>query len=119
MENYAMTMQNSVIQITNDGMGRADTPLQHALVGKYLELLLASGDLPAAICFYTDGVKLVVEGSPVLAQLAALEQKGVRLVICSTCLNYFGLTESVHVGIVGGMGDILAAQTGAEKVITL
>jgi hypothetical protein len=51
--------------------------------------------------------------------LAALERKGVRLVICSTCLGYFGLTESVHVGVVGGMGDILAAQAGAEKVITL
>jgi intracellular sulfur oxidation DsrE/DsrF family protein len=112
-------MQNSVILITNDGMGRADTPLQHILVGKYLELMLANGDLPAAICFYTDGVKLVVEGSPVLTQLATLEQKGVRLVVCSTCLNYFGLAESVRVGIVGGMGDILAAQTDAEKVISL
>jgi intracellular sulfur oxidation DsrE/DsrF family protein len=100
-------------------MGHADKPLQHTLIGKYLELLLASGDLPSAICFYTDGVKLVVEGSPVLTQLAALEQKGVRLVICSTCLGYFNLTESVHVGVVGGMGDILTAQAGAEKVITL
>lgn len=114
-----MTMQNSVILITNDGMGRADQALQHILIGKYLELLLASGDLPSAICFYTDGVKLVVDGSPVLTQLAALEQKGVRLVICSTCLGYFNLTESVRVGVVGGMGDILTAQAGAEKVITL
>lgn len=114
-----MTMQNSVILITNDGMGHADTNLQHMLIGKYFELLLVSGDPPAAICFYTNGVKLVVEGSPVLTQLAALEKKGVRLVICSTCLAYFGLTQSVRVGIVGGMGDILAAQTDAEKVITL
>jgi len=114
-----MTMQNSVILVTNDGMGRADTPLQHMLIGKYFELLLANGDLPAAICFYTEGVKLVVEGSPVLTQLAALEHKGVHLVLCSTCLNYFKLTDSVRVGIVGGMGDILAAQAGAEKVITL
>jgi sulfur relay (sulfurtransferase) complex TusBCD TusD component (DsrE family) len=112
-------MRNSVILIANDGMGRADTPLQRTLVGKYLELLLANGDLPAAICFYTDGVKLVVEGSPVLTQLAALEQKDVRLVICSTCLNYFGLTESVRVGIIGGMGDILEAQASADKVISL
>jgi intracellular sulfur oxidation DsrE/DsrF family protein len=114
-----MTMQNSVILIQNDGMGRADQALQHTLISKYFELLLASGDLPSAICFYTEGVKLVVEGSPALAQLAALDQKGVRLVICSTCLNYFGLAESVRVGIIGGMGDILTAQAQAEKVITL
>ncbi len=114
-----MTMQNSVILVTNDGMGRADTNLQHLLIGKYLELLLAENDLPAAICFYTAGVKLVVEGSPVLTQLATLEEKGVRLVICSTCLNYFGLTNHLRLGITGGMGDILAAQAKAEKVITL
>jgi hypothetical protein len=43
----------------------------------------------------------------------------VRLVICSTCLDYFHLTEKVRVGIIGGMGDILEAQTRAEKVITI
>jgi sulfur relay (sulfurtransferase) complex TusBCD TusD component (DsrE family) len=112
-------MQNTVILIPNDGMGRADGVLQHMLIAKYFELLLAGGELPNAICFYTDGVKLTTEGSPVLPQLAALEAKGVRLVICSTCLNYFGLTDRVKVGIVGGMGDILEAQKRAEKVVTL
>ena len=114
-----MTLQNSVILIQNNGMGHADLPLQQTLMGKYLELLLASDDLPAAICFYTEGVKLVTEGSPVLIQLAALEAQSVRLIVCSTCLNYFGLAESVKVGIIGGMGDILTAQAQAEKVITL
>ncbi|GAB4491835.1 MAG: hypothetical protein Fur0016_24420 [Anaerolineales bacterium] len=112
-------MNNTVILVTNDGMGQADVPLQHTLIAKYFDLLLANNDLPNAICFYTEGVKLAVEGSPVLAQLAALEQKGVRLVMCSTCLNYFGLSDKVKVGIVGGMGDILEAQVKAEKVITL
>jgi len=112
-------MQNTVILIPNNGLGQADLQLRHLLIGKYFELLLAGGNLPNAICFYTEGVKLTVEGSPVLEQLSALEQKGVRLVICSTCLNFFGLAEQVKVGIVGGMGDILEAQTRAEKVITL
>lgn len=112
-------MKNTVILVTNEGMGKADVQLQHTLIAKYLELLLTSGNLPNAICFYADGVKLAVEGSPILAQLAALEEKSVRLVLCSTCLNHFGLTEKVRVGIVGGMGDILEAQVKADKVITL
>ena len=32
--------------------------------------------LPGAICFYTDGVKLVCEGSPILQELLALEAQG-------------------------------------------
>ncbi len=108
-----------VILVTNDGMGKAPTELQHKLMDIYLGLLVEHDMLPAAICFYTEGVRLVCEGSPVLDQLRALEAKGVRLLICSTCLNYFGLADQVRVGIVGGMTDILDTQWRAEKVITL
>lgn len=112
-------MENTVILVTANGMGTADEKLQHLLFAKYLELLSQQESLPAALCFYTDGVKLVCEGSPVLEPLRSLENKGVRVIICSTCLNYFELASHVEVGIVGGMGDILEAQMKAEKVITV
>lgn len=112
-------MQNTIILVTNNGIGKADEKLQQLLAGKYFELLSQNGNLPAAICFYTEGVKLVCEGSPVIEQLRGLESKGVRLIVCSTCLNYFNLNEKIQVGIVGGMGDILEAQIRADKVITL
>jgi intracellular sulfur oxidation DsrE/DsrF family protein len=121
----AATSGNSsiVVLVTNDGMGKtgtlAGTPLQHKLVQTYLSLLNDNGLLPAVICFYTDGVKLVVEGSPVLEVLKSLESKGVHLVICSTCLSFFGLTDKVRVGVVGGMTDIVEAQWRADKVITI
>jgi intracellular sulfur oxidation DsrE/DsrF family protein len=114
-----MAITDTVILVPNHGMGKGPQDLQLTLIGKYLELLNQHTDLPAAICFYTEGVKLVTTGSPVLETLRALEAKGVRLVICSTCLNYFGLTGDVKTGIVGGMSDILEAQLKAAKVITL
>ncbi len=112
-------MENTVILVTNNGMGNADERLQQLLFAKYIELLLHNKDLPAALCFYTEGVRLVCEGSPVLEGLANLENQGCRLIVCSTCLNYFSLAEKVQVGIVGGMGDILEAQMKADKVITI
>jgi peroxiredoxin family protein len=44
---------------------------------------------------------------------------GVRLILCSTCVDYYDLSEKVQVGIVGGMTDILEAQQRAAKVITI
>jgi len=44
---------------------------------------------------------------------------GVELVLCSTCVDTFGLREQVAVGVVGGMGDIMAAMMQAEKVVTV
>ena len=112
-------MKDTVILVTRYGMGSADEKLQAALIVKYFELLLLGGNLPTAICFYTDGVKLVCEGSPVLEPLQKLEVSNVRLIVCSTCLNFFGLQDQVRTGIVGGMGDILEAQVQAHKVITI
>jgi len=110
---------DSILLITRQGMGSADEFLQKRLLNIYLTILLEENILPGAICFYTDGVKLVAEGSPLLDTLKQIEQKGVRLLVCATCLNHFRLTEKVKVGIVGGMTDIVEAQLRANRVITL
>lgn len=116
-----MTVPDSetVLLITRNGMGDAEPELQQKLISTYFKLLDEHNILPAAICFYTAGVRLVVSGSPVLDSLKSLEAKGVRLILCSTCLNYYGLLDQVQVGIVGGMSDIIEAQFRAGKVITL
>ncbi len=108
-----------VLLFTRYGIGNAPEDLQQRLAGVFLKLLDDSAALPTQMLFYTEGVKLVCEGSPVLEQLRALEARGVELIICSTCLNYFGLTDEVRVGIVGGMPDILEALARAEKVVSL
>jgi hypothetical protein len=48
-----------------------------------------------------------------------LADRGVALLICQTCLTYYGLLDKVKVGTVGGMPAIVAAQWAATKVITI
>jgi hypothetical protein len=115
----SMSDSETVLLITRNGMGDAEPALQQKLISTYFRLLDESDIRPAAICFYTDGVHLAVEGSPVVDVLQALEAKGVRLILCRTCLDYYGLGDKVAVGIVGGMTDIIEAQRRASKVISL
>jgi len=112
-------MHSTTIMITSAGMGTGDPQLQITLLDKYLQLLVENNTLPDVICFYTEGVRLAVEGSPVIERLKDIEARGVRLVLCSTCLNFYGLADQVKVGIVGGMGDIIEAQLRADKIINL
>jgi intracellular sulfur oxidation DsrE/DsrF family protein len=114
-----MPTPDSVLLINRNGMGEADPELQTKLISTYFRLINEADTLPAVICFYAEGVHLVVEGSPVLDSLHAMEEKGVRLIICNTCLNFYNLTDKVAVGITGGMTDIIEAQRRAAKVITL
>jgi hypothetical protein len=64
-------------------------------------------------------VKLLAEGSPALPSLAGLEEGGVDLVACGTCVDHFQLRDRIKVGRVGGMDEILRILAEAAKVITL
>lgn len=55
-----LSFANTILLITREGIGSAELALQHKLFDTQLKLLLENNSLPAAICFYTDGVKLVV-----------------------------------------------------------
>ena len=112
--------KKTVFVFASYGMGQTDNAeLKIKLAKKFLALIAEANPLPSQICFYTDGVKLCVNGSPLLDELRALTAKGVELVLCSTCLETFGLRDQVAVGVVGGMGDIITAMTNADNVITL
>ena len=110
---------DTVIVINHEGMGQAEPALTRKLAGTYLNLLDLDDRLPQAICFYADGVKLAVTGSPVLEELGSLADKGVRLIVCTTCLNHFGLLDNLAAGEAGSMKDIIDVQAAAAKVITL
>jgi sulfur relay (sulfurtransferase) complex TusBCD TusD component (DsrE family) len=109
-----------VIVFRTDGLGDTQAQdLKYNLSTSFLSLIADADPLPRAMCFYTDGVKLACQGSPVLDLLRSLESRGVRLILCTTCLNYFGLADKVQVGIPGGMGDIVEAMWSADSVLTV
>jgi sulfur relay (sulfurtransferase) complex TusBCD TusD component (DsrE family) len=111
--------KDTVLVFTQNGLGQGPTELQLKLAVKFLTLVSAAGSRPAKILFYTDGVKLACEGSPALEALEKMEEAGVELILCQTCLEFFHLVDKVKVGIVGGMGDIIEALAKAPKVISL
>lgn len=110
---------NTVLVFTRCGLGHAPEDLQKTLAVKFLTLTNDGDVLPARMLFYTEGVRLACQGSPVIDVLKALEKKGVELILCKTCLDYFGLVDQVEVGIIGGMPDIIETMQRAEKVISL
>lgn len=114
-----MAVENVVIVINTNGMGVAEKTLSRKLARTYLGVLDAADMLPRSVCLYAEGVKLAVKGSPVIEELEALAAKGVEVLVCTTCLNHFGLMKELEVGQAIGMKEIVDAQWGAAKVITL
>uniref|UniRef100_UPI003217ABA3 DsrE family protein n=1 Tax=uncultured Draconibacterium sp. TaxID=1573823 RepID=UPI003217ABA3 len=113
------TAKNTILQITRNGMGSGDESLGMILLKNYLTLLNEETDLPKVITFYNEGVKLICNGSPLIEILKTLEERGVKLVACKTCLNHYKLSDKMATGIAGTMIDIMHFQKVADKVINL
>jgi intracellular sulfur oxidation DsrE/DsrF family protein len=113
------TFKNTLIQITQNGMGSGDEQLGSLLASNYLTLLNEEEELPRFITLYNAGVKLICKGSTSIEAFKNLEQRGVKIIACKTCLVKFDLLEEVQVGLIGSMRDIIELQKKAEKVINL
>jgi len=75
--------------------------------------------VPEAVVFMNAGARLTVEGADSVPGLARLEKKGVRIFVCGTCLDFFGLKERVRAGTVSNVYGISEALLGASHVVTL
>ena len=108
-----------VVVINNERMGQGETELTTLLMGNFLRTVLSLPKKPGHIIFYGAGVKLVSEGSINLETLVSLENSGVEILSCSTCLNFYGLTEKVKVGKKSNMKEIVEVLLKSEGTVTI
>ena len=106
--------------IGKDVVGAGDRELGYNLMKMALYTLAQGDSVPAHVLFMNDGVKLPAgEEQQVIDSLMTLIEKGSLVLVCGTCLNYYGIADRLKVGIVSNMYDIMSAMQRADKVITL
>jgi selenium metabolism protein YedF len=108
-----------VVVIPSDHMGRGEEELGHILIRSFLHALTEVSCRPDKIIFFNTGVKLTVPGSVVLGDLQALEQNGVEILICGTCLDYFSLKDKIAVGWISNMYTIAETMLAASHLVTV
>ena len=119
-EAQPVTMQDTIILIGSDTLGRGGNPqLGSLLMHSFLNTLGAFNTRPSSIIFMNDGVKLVTEDSTAVGELKQLEEQGVEILACGTCLSYLKLADRLAVGRVSNMYDLADIMLRAGKVITL
>ncbi|HRX87657.1 MAG TPA: DsrE family protein [Phycisphaerae bacterium] len=109
----------TVVVINRTTMGTGDDVLGARILQTFLGKAGAALRTLDAILFYNSGVKVLSDGSPCLPALAALEQNGIELIACGTCVDHFELRDRIRVGVIAGMDDLLRSMDAAERVITL
>ena len=109
---------DKVVVIRSNVMGEGDPELGKVLIKGFIYALSQQEELPKTILFYNGGAYLTCEGSASLDDLKELEHRGVKILTCGTCLNFYGLSEKLKVGEVTNMYEIAATMSKASLIVS-
>lgn len=115
----AKTSSSYLVFFGKDTMGEGDFTLGRNLARMFLYTLEKDNNLPTTIVLMNSGIKLAVEDDQCITTLKALAGRGVEILVCGTCLDYYGLLDELKVGTVGNMYDITQSFIKAGKTITV
>ena len=104
--------------LSSETIGREEPDLGRTLMKMFLNALADAENPPAHLLLMNSGVKLVVEGADSVAALQNLECLGTQILVCGTCLDYFGLRERMAVGTISNMQEISEAMASASNTVT-
>jgi selenium metabolism protein YedF len=106
-----------VVYINSHLLGIGDEALGSFLMKAFLKTLLDLERKPDRLILINSGVQLGSEDSKVLETLKALLEKGVEIVSCGTCIDFYELKDKMRVGTISNMYDILQSLFEADRLI--
>lgn len=106
--------------ILRDKIGADSDGLGEALMKAFLGTIVQNGDIPGVVALMNEGVKMAITGKSTADTLKELEQKGVSLLICGTCVKHFGIAaEEIKIGVISNMFEITEAVFSASKPVVI
>ncbi len=107
----------TVFAISSDVMGRGNDELGRILMKAFIHTIIDLDTMPDIMVFYNTGVKLTADNSDVIDDLKTLEAKGVVMLVCGTCVNYFEIKGRTAVGSISNMYDIAGTLSCAGRIV--
>lgn len=107
----------TVFVISSAVMGHGNDALGAILMKAFIHTATELENPPDLMIFYNTGVKLASSDSGVVDDLKALEEKGVKILLCGTCVNFFELGGSIGAGSVSNMYDIASVLSKAGRIV--
>lgn len=109
--------KNTVVVIASNQMGVGEEALGKTLLKGFIYALTQQDRLPNCILFYNGGAAISCDGSDSLEDLKWLEEQGVEILTCGTCLNFYGIAHTLAVGKPTNMYEIVQKMTEADLIV--
>ncbi len=108
-----------VVFVGKEIIGGGDAELGISLMRMYFYTMTEAENLPTSIVFMNAGVKLPTGDEQIIEHLQVLKEKGIEILVCGTCLNYYKIADQLKIGTVSNMYDISQCLHSADRVITI
>ena len=106
-----------VVVLSANVMGTGDEKLGKALMKAFVFAVTKQDRLPETILCYNTGAYLTCEGADTLEDLKSLEAEGVKILTCGTCLDFYGIKDTLAVGGVTNMYEIVEVMENAKTIV--
>ena len=107
-----------VVFIGKEYIGEGNEELGKNLMRMFFYTLTESKEIPTHILLMNGGVKLATLDNQTVEHLKVLVDKGVDVLVCGACLNFYDIADELKVGSVSNMYDIVTRMQLAEKVLS-
>lgn len=97
-------MKNKVILVSSNQIGQGSKELGETILETFFTILKQKEDLPKAVFFMNNGVFNLTKDSLISVHLKELEEKGVEILACKTCVDYYKLEDKLAAGKISSMG---------------
>ncbi|MGM0419485.1 MAG: sulfurtransferase-like selenium metabolism protein YedF [Bacillota bacterium] len=108
--------QGKVYLFTSPTLGEGPVELGQLLLEGMLKTIGQLDQLPDSLIFMNEGVKLVTENDKTSSIIKKLEERGISIFVCGTCLEYFDLKDSLQTGQISNMYEIMEKINGYATV---
>jgi selenium metabolism protein YedF len=106
-----------VVVVSSQCMGQGDDELGKLLIRGFINSLNEQEKLPTHIILYNSGVMLASNDTDTVQSLVLLQKKGVSVVVCGTCVDFFGIKDKLGAGMISNMYHITTILTSTTKII--
>lgn len=110
-------LSRQVVCFKSDQMGIGDSQLGEILIKGFINALKEQNPLPEYLVFYNRGVLLTLDDHALNTGLKEMENKGVKIIVCGTCVDYYKVKEKISIGQISNMFSILEILQKSEKII--
>lgn len=97
--------EGKIYLIAADTMGEGERELGQILLKGFISTIKELDPLPKKIIFINSGVKAAVN-EDIIFYLKELANKDLEILLCGTCVDYYGLQEEVEIGEISNMFEI-------------